>query len=85
MPYTQWVESLGLPIHTGYFIEDARTLEVAPWAEMGCNAAFIQMTGMEGVCDARITEIPPGSTTAAYQFALDEAVFVANGNGLATV
>jgi hypothetical protein len=85
LPYDQWAESLGLPIHTGYYIEDARKLEVAPWPEMGCNAAFIKMTGMAGVCDARITEIPPGGTTAAYQFALDETVFVADGHGLATV
>ena len=76
LPYGQWIESLGLPIHRGYFIEDARTLEVAPWPEMECNAAFIELEGMKGVSEARITEIPPGGTPAPVKFGLDDAVYV---------
>ncbi len=85
LPYGQWIESLGLPIHRGYFIEDARTLEVAPWPEMECNAAFIELAGMKGVSEARITEIPPGGTTAPVKFGLDDAVYVLEGNGITTV
>ncbi len=85
LPYDQWVESLDLPIHRGYFVEDVRNLEVAPWPEMGCNAAFIQLAGMEGVADARVTEIPPGGSTKPVRFALDEVFYVADGQGLATV
>ena len=85
LPYDQWVESLDLPIHRGYFVEDVRNLEVAPWPEMGCNAAFIQLAGMEGVADARVTEIPPGGSTKPVRFALDEVFYVAEGQGLATV
>ena len=85
LPYDQWVESLDLPVHRGYFVEDVRNLEVAPWPEMGCNAAIIQLAGMEGVADARITEIPPGGSTYPMRFALDEVIYVADGQGLATV
>lgn len=85
LPYDQWVESLGLPVHKGYYVEDVRKLEVAPWPEMGCDAAFIQLAGMEGVADARVTEIAPGAATNPVRFALDEVVFVADGQGLATV
>ena len=85
LPYGQWIETLDLPIHRGYFIEDARTVEVAPWPEMECNAAFIELAGMKGVSEARITEIPPGGTTAAVKFGLDDAVYVLEGNGITTV
>ena len=85
LPYDQWVESLGLPVHRGYFVEDVRNLEVAPWADMGCNAAFIQLAGMEGVADARIVEIDPGGETKPVRFGLDEVFYVADGQGLATV
>ncbi len=85
LPYQQWLETLGLPIHRGYFIEDARKLEVAPWPEMGCNAAFLELAGMKGVSEARITEIPPGGTTAPVKFGLDDAVYVLEGNGITTV
>ncbi len=85
LPYDQWVESLGLPVHRGYFVEDVRNLEVAPWPDMGCDAAFIQLAGMEGVADARIVEIGPGGETKPVRFGLDEVFYVADGQGLATV
>ncbi len=85
LPYDEWVESIGVPIHRGYFIEDARNIEVGPWEERECNAAFIQLAGMQGTAEARITEIPPGGTTAPMKFALDEAVYVLGGQGLTTV
>ncbi len=85
LPYDQWVESLGLPVHRGYYVEDVRNLEVAPWPDMGCSGAFIQLAGMEGVADARIVEIAPGGETKPVRFALDEVFYVADGQGLATV
>tara|TARA_B100000686_G_scaffold173249_1_gene180464 strand:+ start:1430 stop:2590 length:1161 start_codon:yes stop_codon:yes gene_type:complete len=85
LPYDQWVQGLGLPLHTGYFIEDCRTIETAPWDFLGCNSAFIQLAGMEGIVDARVTEIAPGGTVAPYRFALDEAVYVVDGQGMTTI
>jgi len=74
-----------VPIHRGYYIEDARTVEVGPWADRKCNAAILVLAGQEGVSEARITEIPPGGTTEPVRFALDEAVYVVEGRGLTTV
>ncbi len=83
--YEQWVESLGLPIHKGYYIEDLRTVEMGWWKERGCNAAFIQLVGQEGVGEARVMGIPPGKTTLPWKFALDEVFYVLEGRGLTTV
>ena len=83
--YDRWMEAQGVPIHRGYFIEDLRTVEVAPWHERECNAAFIQVSGMEGVAEARLTELPPGATTPPMKFALDEVVYALSGHGIATV
>jgi hypothetical protein len=83
--YKTWMESQELPIHRGYFIDDVRTIEVAPWEERGCNACFLELAGQEGVSETRISEIPPGATTRPVTFALDEVVYVAEGRGLTTV
>ena len=83
--YDRWMESLGLPIHRGFYIEDLRTVEVAPWPERECNAAFIQLVGMEGVAEARITELPPGASVPPMTFTLDEVVYVLSGHGMTTV
>ncbi len=83
--YDVWMESIGIPIHKGYYIEDLRTLELGWWEERQCSAAFIQLMGQEGISSARVTEIPPGTTLPPLKFALDEIVYVVDGLGLATI
>src|SRR5579883_810783 len=80
--YEEWIETTGVPIHRGYFIEDVRTVEVGWWEERQCNTAFLVLAGQEGVSEARVTEILPGQTIPPSRFALDEVVYVAEGRGL---
>jgi oxalate decarboxylase/phosphoglucose isomerase-like protein (cupin superfamily) len=84
-PYDLWMNSLGVPVHTGYFIDDVRTIELGWWEERKCNAAFLKLAGQEGVTEARVTEIPAGQTLPPVKFSLDEIVYVADGHGLTTV
>ena len=83
--YDNWMESIGIPIHKGYYIEDLRTLELGWWEERQCMAAFFQLMGQEGVSSARVTEIAPGKTLPPLKFSLDEIVYVADGRGLTTI
>ena len=83
--YDYWMESTGVPIQKGFFVEDLRTLELGWWEERQCNAAFIQLMGQEGVSSTRITEIPAGETTRPLKFSLDEVVYVVSGRGLTTI
>jgi mannose-6-phosphate isomerase-like protein (cupin superfamily) len=83
--YDYWMESTGVPIHTGFFIEDLRTAALGWWEERQCLSAFIQLMGQEGVSSTRLTEIPPGESTRPLKFALDEVVYVIDGRGLTTI
>ncbi|MFD7443676.1 hypothetical protein [Streptomyces sp. NPDC059909] len=83
--YDEWMESLGVPIHTGFAVSDLRTVELGWWEERQCNTAFVQLMGQEGVNETRITEIPPGATLPAYKVGLDEVVYVLMGNGMTQV
>ena len=67
--YDVWMESQGIPIHRGYYIEDLRTVEVAPWSLRGCDAAFVQLEGMQGVVESRVQEIAPGASLPTLKFA----------------
>ena len=75
----------GLPVYRGHFVAEPKSVELAPWPERGVNAAFIQLTGMQGVCEARITEIPPGQTFRALQDGRERDRLRLDGQGLATV
>ena len=83
--YDGWMEEQGIPVHRGYYIEDLRTVELAPWSSRGINAAFMQLHGMQGVVEARIEEIPAGATLEPLKLAVDELVYVLNGRGVASV
>ena len=83
--YDRWMDTVGIPIHRGYFIEDLRTVELGWWDERQCNAAFIQLMGQEGITSATVMEIPPGKTLPPVKFALDELIYVLQGRGVTTV
>ena len=83
--YNRWMESIGIPIHRGYFIEDLRKVPLGRWDERDCDQAFVQLVGMEGICEARVSEIPPGKTLPPMKLAIDEVVYVLEGRGLTTV
>ena len=84
-PYDAWIESLGLPVYKGYYIEDPRKLQLGWWEERQCYAGFLQLTGQEGVTGAYVTEIPPGESLPPFRMALDEVIYVLQGRGLTTV
>ena len=83
--YDAWMRAQGIPVHTGFYIEDTRTIELAPWAVRGCDAAFVQLSGQEGVSEALVTEIPPGGSTPPLKLAADEIVYVLQGRGTTSV
>ena len=84
-PYDLWIETLTVPVHRGFHVEDVRTLALDWWEERQCSAAILSLAGQEGVTEARVTEIPPGKTLPAMKFAFDEIVYVADGRGLTAV
>lgn len=83
--YPNWVEAQNLPIYEGYHIEDLRKIELGPWSDRECNAAFLLLEGQQGVSEARVTEIAPGHTMPALKFSFDEVVYVVEGQGICTV
>jgi mannose-6-phosphate isomerase-like protein (cupin superfamily) len=83
--YDRWMESVGIPIHRGYFVEDLRTVPLGRWDERECDACFIQLAGQEGVSEARVSEIRPGATLPPFKLTVDEAIYVASGRGITTV
>jgi len=74
-----------IPIIRGYYIEDLRTVEVADWKSRGLKGAFVQLEGMRGVTEVRVSEIAPGAQAAPLKLGFDEAVYVLQGYGITTI
>ena len=84
-PYRRYMASVGIPIQTGYYVEDLRKVELGWWEDRQCNAAFLELAGAEGISESRLTQIPPGATLPPLKFALDEVVYIVQGRGLTTI
>lgn len=79
------MDSLGLPVHSGYYIEDLRALELGRWEERGCDAAFIQLEGQQGITETRVSEVPARGELPPVRLAFDEVVYVVQGRGATSV
>jgi mannose-6-phosphate isomerase-like protein (cupin superfamily) len=84
-PHDFWMHSLGLPIHTGYYIEDLSKVPLSHWAERGCDAAFVQLEGQQGITETRVSEIAPRGVLPPVKLGFDEVVYVIQGRGATTV
>ena len=83
--YHDWQQSQKIPINRGFFIEDLRTVEVAPWDLKGGLGAFINLDGTGGTNDGYVCEIPPGGKLKPQKHLYEEMVYILDGNGATTV
>jgi oxalate decarboxylase/phosphoglucose isomerase-like protein (cupin superfamily) len=83
--YHDWQAAQKIPIINGFFVEDIKTVEVAPWDLKGGLGAFVVLDGTGGVNDAYICEIPPGGKLKPQKHLYEEMVYVAKGHGATTV
>ena len=83
--YDLWLETQDVPIFKGYYVEDARNLERRHWDLRGCPATVISLEGHRGLEHVHVLEIPPGETIPPFKMALEEVVYVFEGQGLASV
>ncbi len=75
----------GIPILTGFAVDDLRTVEVKPWARRGGLGTFVNLDGTGGTNDAYVCEIPPGKSLNPQHHMYEEMIYVLEGNGATEV
>lgn len=83
--YDLWLETQDVPVHRGYYVEDARTLERGYWELRGCPAAVIALEGHRGLEHVEVLEIPRGESIKPFHIAVETVIYVFEGQGMATV
>lgn len=84
-PYRAWREREGVPVHTGFYVEDLDELATAEWDRTGQRGALVNLAGMEGLDDLQIHEIAPGGETTEQHHFHFEMVYVMRGRGLTRI
>jgi len=83
--YQKWIDEEGLPVIKGFYIEDLKKVELAPWKRKGATGAYINLEGTGGTNDAYVVEIPPGGNLKPEKYLFEELVFVLSGRGATTI
>jgi oxalate decarboxylase/phosphoglucose isomerase-like protein (cupin superfamily) len=79
--YQRFLQEEGIPIVTGFFVEDLNTLEVKPWARLEGEGAYVNLDGNGGTNDCYVAVIPPGKSLAPEQHMFEELIYVLSGRG----
>jgi len=72
-PYRKWIESEGVPIIGGAFVQDVRTEKLAYWQRQDCKGAICTFSA-QMVAEAYIAEIDPGKSTKPQRQLYEEIV-----------
>lgn len=83
--YERWMEKEGVPIIEGYGVTDVRKIALKNWHRLGCDGAYLQFRGLEGITGVYIGKIAPGKTTQPERHLYEKVVYIIRGEGVAEI
>ncbi len=83
--YEEWLQSEGIPVVRGFFVEDVNALELGWWPRMGGLGAYINFDACSGLVNAYVCEMPPGASLAPQKHLFEEVIYVLKGMGFTSV
>ena len=83
--YQEWQRREGVPVVTGYYISDLKTLDLAPWPRKGGRGTFVNLEGTGGVNDMQVVEIAPRGQSEPERHLYEEMVYILTGHGSTSV
>ena len=83
--YLKWVESEGIPLIQGFFIEDVKSAPLRYWERIGGLATRICLEGAGETDDAYICEIAPAGALKPQKCFFEELIYVVKGRGATAV
>ncbi|MBI4331008.1 MAG: hypothetical protein HY673_06990 [Chloroflexi bacterium] len=82
--YREFQQQEGIPVHTGYFVQDLGNLEIKPWSRTGGSGCYVNLFGEETWADNYLCEIAPGQSLKPQRHMFEEIVYVLSGCGATT-
>lgn len=83
--YERWMETEGIPLIEGFGVADVRRLPLGRWRRLGCEGAFIQLRGLDGVTGAYVGRIPAGGALEPERHLYEEILYIVEGEGTAEI
>lgn len=81
--YERWMDKEGVPVVEGFGVTDIRGIPLRPWKRLGCEGAYLQLRGLDGITGIYAGKIAPGATTQPEKHLYEKVVYILQGEGVA--
>jgi mannose-6-phosphate isomerase-like protein (cupin superfamily) len=62
-----------------------RSLALRPWKRLGCDGAYLQLRGLEGITGVYVGRLAPGAVTEPERHLYEKIIYVLSGEGVAEI
>jgi mannose-6-phosphate isomerase-like protein (cupin superfamily) len=83
--YERFMEKEGVPIVDGYGVTDVRRLSLKAWKRLGCDGAYLQLRGLEGITGVSVGRLAPGASTHPERHLYEKILYILEGEGVAEI
>jgi oxalate decarboxylase/phosphoglucose isomerase-like protein (cupin superfamily) len=83
--YERWMKREGVPVVEGFAVTDVRGLQLKPWKRLGCDGAYLQFRGLEGITGVYVGRLAPGLSTEPERHLYEKIIYILQGEGVAEI
>jgi oxalate decarboxylase/phosphoglucose isomerase-like protein (cupin superfamily)/mannose-6-phosphate isomerase-like protein (cupin superfamily) len=81
--YECWMDKEGVPMVEGLGVTDVRRISLRPWSRLGCDGAYLQLRGLEGITGVYVGRIAPRAMTEPEKHLYEKVLYIVQGEGVA--
>jgi oxalate decarboxylase/phosphoglucose isomerase-like protein (cupin superfamily) len=81
--YERWMDKEGVPVLRGFGVADIRGIPLRPWKRLGCDGAYLELRGLEGITGIYAGKIAPGKMTEPEKHLYEKVIYIVQGEGVA--
>lgn len=83
--YERWIASEGVPVLDGIVVPDVCRIPLRYWRRLGCDGAYLQLKGLQGITGAYVGKLAPGAATEPEKHLYEKIIYILEGEGVAEV
>jgi oxalate decarboxylase/phosphoglucose isomerase-like protein (cupin superfamily) len=83
--YERWIEKEGIPVVDAFGVTDLRNIPSRRWQRLGCQGAYLQLRGLEGITGVYMGKIAPETSLEPERHLYEKVIYIVQGNGVAEI
>ena len=83
--YERFMEKEGIPVVEGFGVTDVRNIQLKSWKRLGCDGAYLQLRGLEGITGVYVGKLGAGASTQPERHLYEKVIFILQGEGVAEI